>query len=174
MGRPSDYSEQLADIICERMICGADDKPESLRSICRDDGMPALGTVMRWLAKHPEFRAQYASAREAQAEVHQEELIEISDNCTDDVQVLMGNDDEGALGRLNHSAVARAKLQVDTRKWVMSKMVPKKYGDKIQQEHTGPDGKPLPAAQQNTVILGDLQGKSLDELTLLFTEKLKS
>jgi len=136
--------------------------------------MPALGTVMRWLAKHPEFREQYRAAREAQSEVHQEELLEISDNCTDDVQILMGNEEQTEIGRINHSAIARAKLQIDTRRWIMSKMQPKKYGDKIQQEHTGPDGKPLPAAQQNTVILGDLQGKSLDELTMLFTEKLKS
>ncbi|QEL14773.1 hypothetical protein PX52LOC_01667 [Limnoglobus roseus] len=174
MGRASEYSQELADIICERMICGADDKPESLRSICRDDGMPRLGTVMRWLAKYPEFREQYRAAREAQAEVHHEEILEISDNCTDDVQTLLGNDDETTLGRINHSAVARAKLQVDTRKWIMSRMVPKKYGDKIQQLHSDPDGKPLPAAQQNTVFLGDLQGHSLDELTRLFTEKLKS
>jgi hypothetical protein len=129
-GRPSDYNETIADLICGRMICGYDDKPESLRSICRDDGMPALGTVMRWLAKHPEFREQYRAAREAQAEVHQEELLEISDNCTDDVQFLLGTEDEGAIGRINHSAIARAKLQVDTRKWIMSKMQPKKYGDK--------------------------------------------
>ena len=173
MGRTSDYSEEIADKICGRMICGADDRPESLRSICRDDDMPALGTVMRWLAKYPEFREQYRAAREAQAEVHQEELIEIADNCTDDVQMLVGSEEDGQ-GRINHSAIARAKLQIDTRRWVMSKMAPKKYGDKIQQEHTGPDGKPLPSSQQNTVILADLQSKSLDEITKLFTEKLKS
>jgi acyl-CoA thioesterase FadM len=73
---------------------------------------------------------------------------------------------------VNHSAIARAKLQVDTRKWIMSKMAPKKYGEKIQQELTGPDGKPLPAGQ-TTVVVADLQTKSLDELTKLFTEKLK-
>jgi hypothetical protein len=129
MSRPSDYSEAIADLICERMVCGKDDKPESLRAICREDGMPALGTVMRWLAKHHEFREQYARAREAQAEVHHEEILEISDDCTDDVQVLMGNEEDGAISRINHSAIARAKLQIDTRKWIMGKMQPKKYGD---------------------------------------------
>ncbi len=128
-GRPSDYSEEIASTICERMVCGMDDKPESLRSICRDDGMPDLKTVMRWLAKNEGFRQQYALAREAQAEVHQEEIIEISDNCTDDVQVLLGTEEDG-ISRVNHSAIARARLQIDTRKWIMSKMVPKKYGDK--------------------------------------------
>ncbi len=129
MSRPSDYNEEIAARICERMVCGKDDKPESLRSICRDDGMPALGTVMRWLAKHHEFREQYRASREAQAEVHHEEILEISDDCTDDVLMLMGNEEDGALARINHSAIARAKLQIDTRKWIMGKMQPKKYGD---------------------------------------------
>ena len=137
MARPSDYNETIADAICERMVCGTDEKPESLRAICRDPGMPALGTVMRWLAKHPEFREQYRAAREAQSEVHQEELLEISDNCTDDVQLLLGNDEQTEIGRIDHSAIARAKLRIDTRKWIMSKMAPKKYGDKIQTEHSG-------------------------------------
>lgn len=171
MGRPTDYNEQIADVICERMVCGKDDKPESLRSICRDDGMPALGTVMRWLAKYPEFREQYASAREAQSEVHQEELLEISDNCTDDVQMLLGSEDVG-MGRINHSAIARAKLQIDTRKWVMSKMAPKKYGDKSSTEISGPNGGPIHTA--NTAVVTDLQNLSLDEITRLFTERLKS
>jgi hypothetical protein len=171
MGRPSDYSEEIADAICERMVCGTDEKPESLRSICRADGMPSLGTVMRWLAKHPEFRLQYASAREAQSEVHQEELLEISDNCADDVQILLGDEEQTELGRINHSAIARAKLQIDTRKWVMSKMQPKKYGDKLSAELSGPNGAPIQTA--SVTASTDLQGMSLDEITRLFTEKLK-
>jgi hypothetical protein len=137
MGRPTDYNQDIADRICERMICGQNDKPESLRSICRDEIMPSTGTVMRWVAKHPEFQEQYRAAREAQVEVHHEEILEISDNCTDDVQMILGNAEEGELGRINHSAVARAKLQVDTRKWIMSKMAPKKYGEKVQVENSG-------------------------------------
>jgi hypothetical protein len=172
-GRPSDYNETIADMICERMVCGKDDKPESLRSICRDEGMPPLGTVMRWLAKYPEFREQYASAREAQAEVQQEELLEISDNCTDDILTLLGNEEEGSLGRINHSAIARAKLQIDTRKWVMSKMSPKKYGDRLSAELSGPNGGPIATANAN-IVASELSALSLDEITRLFTERLKS
>jgi hypothetical protein len=150
MGRPSDYNAEIADIICGRMVCGVDDKPESLRSICRDDEMPALGTVMRWLTKYPEFREQYTAAREAQSEVHHEEILEISDNCTDDVQMLLGNEDGDGPARINHSAIARAKLQIDTRKWVMSKMQPKKYGESttIKGDPENPIG---PAAVSVTV-----------------------
>jgi hypothetical protein len=129
-GRPSSYTKELGEVICIRMVCGKDDQPESLRSICRDDGMPELRTVMRWLIKHEEFCQQYRAAREAQQEMHQEELKEIADDCTDDVQILMGNED-GAVARINQSAIARAKLRIDTRKWIMSKMQPKKYGEKL-------------------------------------------
>jgi hypothetical protein len=129
-GRPSSYTPELGEEICARMICGKGDQPESLRSICREDGMPDLKTVMRWLVKNDEFRQQYALAREAQQEMHQEEIKEIADDCTDDVQMLMGDGDADAPARINQSAIARAKLRIDTRKWIMSKMVPKKYGDK--------------------------------------------
>jgi hypothetical protein len=152
-GRPSDFNQNIADRICERMICGADDKPESLRSICRDDEMPAMGTVMRWLAKYPDFRDQYARTREAQAEVQQEEILEISDNCTDDVQLLIGSED-GGLGRINHSAIARAKLQIDTRKWLMSKMQPKKYGDKTVLSND-PEN-PLPSGNVTVAVTPDV------------------
>jgi hypothetical protein len=128
-GRPSSYTPELGEDICARMICGKNDQPESLRSICSEDGMPDLKTVMRWLVKNDEFRQQYASAREAQQEMHQEEIKEIADNCSDDVQAILGNEDDGIL-RVNHSAIARARLQIDARKWLMSKMAPKKYGDK--------------------------------------------
>jgi hypothetical protein len=153
-GRASDYNEEIAGRICERMICGKDDKPESLRSICREADMPALGTVMRWLAKHPEFREQYRAAREAQSEVHQEELLEISDNCTDDIQMLLGDDEKTEIGRINHSAIARAKLQIDTRKWVMSKMQPKKYGDSTTIK--GDPEAPLAPASVSLTVTPDL------------------
>lgn len=129
----SAYTKALGEAICDRLICGKDDKPESLRSICRDEGMPKLATVMRWLSKHKEFREQYAHARELQQEHSLEEIIEIADNCTDDVIFLTSEDShgEGAKPAIKHSAIARARLQIDTRKWAMSKLAPKKYGDKL-------------------------------------------
>src|ERR1700722_2059884 len=94
-GRPSSYTPEIGELICSRMVCGDNGHPESLRSICREEGMPDLKTVMRWLQKYQEFRQQYMSAREAQQELHHEELKEIADNCTDDVRMLLGSDDGG-------------------------------------------------------------------------------
>lgn len=161
VGRPSGYSVELGELICQRLVCGKDDKPESLRSICLDDDMPSMTSVMRWLAKEEEFRQQYARARELQQEVRLEEIHEIADNCTDDVIFLTTDDDsgEGAKPVIKHSAIQRARLQIDTRKWAMSKMAPKKYGDKITQEVGGIDGKPINQAITVTFVKPPVDGQ---------------
>lgn len=134
MGRPSDYSTETVEAICIRIADG-----ESLRSVCRDEQMPDKTTVLRWLKDHEEFRTQYASAREAQADHFAEQIIEISDDSSGDVVV----DEENGAVRQNAEFVNRSRLRVDTRKWLMARMAPKKYGDKITQEVTGADGAPL-------------------------------
>lgn len=100
--------------------------------------MPGKSTVMRWLDAHAEFRDQYARAREAQADYWAEEIIEISDDGSNDTYK-----DEDGHERTNQDVIARSRLRVDTRKWLMARMAPKKYGDKITQEVTGADGAPL-------------------------------
>jgi hypothetical protein len=125
------YPASTRQEICRRLADG-----ESLRKICSSEGMPSKWTVLEWLAKDEEFAAQYARARELQAELYLDEIIAISDDSALDTEI----DPETGAERTNHEVVARAKLRVDTRKWAMSKMAPKKYGDKIQNEHTGPNG----------------------------------
>src|SRR5215211_1525921 len=134
MGRPSDYSSEIACQICARMGEG-----ESLRSICRDDAMPSLATVFRWLAGDPEFREQYARAMDARATHLAEEIIEISDDSSGDAVT----DPETGDVRMDAEFVARSRLRVDSRKWLAARMSPRKYGDKITQEHTGADGGPI-------------------------------
>lgn len=101
---------------------------------------------MNWLAKgaaktkpYESFLAQYAIAREAQAELYADEIIDISDDSTQDDLF----NDEGKRV-LNAEWVARSKLRVDARKWIASKLLPKKYGEKIQQELSTKDDKPIP------------------------------
>lgn len=136
MARPSDYSQATADAICARLADG-----ESLRAICRDDGMPDKSTVFRWLAAHEAFRDQYAHARELQAEEMFEDLLDIADDGTRDTYV-----DGDGKERTDTDVIARAKLRVDTRKWMLARMAPKKYGDKVTQELTGADGAPITIA----------------------------
>ncbi|MCX2589848.1 DNA packaging protein [Proteus penneri] len=124
MGRPTDYMPEVAEDICNLLMLG-----ESLRSICKRPGMPAIRTVMYWLQRNDDFMQQYARAREIQAELLAEEIIEIADDSSGDVIV----DDDGK-EQTNHERVARSRLRVDARKWYASKLAPKRYGDRIQHE----------------------------------------
>jgi hypothetical protein len=110
--------------------------------------MPSKTTVMRWLAAHAEFRDQYAGAREAQADYYAEEIVEISDDGTNDWMERKRGDGETEEVE-NKEVLNRSRLRVDTRKWLMARMAPKKYGDRITQELTGKDGGPIETANHS-------------------------
>jgi hypothetical protein len=136
MGRPSSYTAELAANICERLASG-----ESLKAICRDEAMPDERSVRRWALNDVEgFAPRYAQAREIQAFSMADELLEIADDASNDWMVREGKTE------LNGEHVQRSRLRSDTRKWLLSKMLPKVYGDKITQEHTGADGGPIEVA----------------------------
>jgi hypothetical protein len=130
-GRPSIFTQELAALICSRMADG-----ESLRSICRDEEMPSTATVFRWLAADVPFRDQYTRAMDSRADAFAEEILQIADDDSDDEV----RDPETGNTRMNTEFVARSRLKVDTRKWLMARMAPKRYGDKVTQEISGPDG----------------------------------
>lgn len=133
MGRPSSFTQETADAICDRLASG-----ESLRLVCADEGMPNRTTVLRWLDGNADFRSQYARAREAQADHMADEILSIADDGLNDTY----RDDDGNV-RTDTDVIARSKLRVDARKWLAAKMAPKKYGDKIEQVHANPDGSAL-------------------------------
>lgn len=138
MGRPSKFTQAIADEICEGLIEG-----RSLRSICLGDNMPSSGTVCRWLGENEAFRDQYARARDAQADTLADELLDIADDGSNDW--MERHDAEGGnIGwRENGEALGRSKIRIDTRKWIAAKLKPKKYGEKIDHEHTGKGGGPI-------------------------------
>ena len=113
MSRPSTYTPEIADEICSRLIAG-----ESLRRICKDDHLPAVSTVCLWVVDNREgFSEQYARARQAQGTMMADQIAEIADTGSGDV--------------------SRDRLRGDTRKWYLSKVLPKLYGDKVEVEHSG-------------------------------------
>ena len=140
IGRPSKYSEDLAAQICLRLSEG-----ESLRAICRDDAMPDKATVFRWLAdeKRQSFRDQYARARDAQTDHFADEILEIADDGSNDWMERFDKDGEKSGWQLNGEHVQRSRVRIDTRKWLMARMSPRKYGDRVAMEHSGPDGGPI-------------------------------
>ena len=127
IGRPSLYSEKLGLAICRQIVEG-----RSLRRICQAKNMPGMTTVMRWLAAHEPFREQYARARELQAEKLFEECLEIADASEGDVKAMADGRRVVDLENIN-----RSRLRVDTRKWMVSKLAPKKYGDRVEHEVSG-------------------------------------
>lgn len=111
---------------------------ESLREICRTKGYPAESTVRLWAVTDRDgFAAFYARAREAQVDRWAEEIVEIADDASNDWMERKNGD--GTTSKVpDQENINRSRLRVDTRKWLMSKIAPKKYGEKITQEHTGP------------------------------------
>lgn len=145
-GRPSHFTQNLADLICERICDG-----ESLRSICSNESMPGRTTVFRWLAEIEDFRNQYARAREIQADTLFEEILEIADDSTRDTITKEGRDGE-SYETANSEWINRSRLRVDARKWMASKLAPKKYGERIT--HTGDEGAPIPLVLNGSDVHG--------------------
>jgi hypothetical protein len=137
-GRPSTYSQEIADEVCRRLAGG-----ESLRAICRDEGIPDESTVRLWALDDREgFATQYARAREVQYLAIADELLEIADDGRNDWMQRRGNDERGGW-ELNGEHIQRSRVRIDTRKWMLSKMLPKVYGDKTEVAVTGANGGPL-------------------------------
>lgn len=124
-GRPTIYSEEVAAEICSRIASG-----ESVRSIGRDPKMPAFQTIMLWLVdgKHNDFLDQYAVARKIQAEALADEIFDIADDGSNDWMERNGKDDAPGYSA-NGEHIQRSRLRVDTRKWYLSKVLPR-FADK--------------------------------------------
>lgn len=115
MPKQSEYSADKADAICQLIADGA-----TLRGICARSDMPSSATVCRWLAANVEFRLQYTAAREAQAEIILDEVLAIADEA-----ITAATPAEAAV------AVHRNKLRIDARKWLIGRLAPKRYGERL-------------------------------------------
>ena len=125
-GRPSLYSQEYADSICDHIASG-----RSLVSWCNEGDRPSYTSVMRWLDAHESFRENYARARQDQADFLAEEIVQIADDGSNDTYLT----EDGP--KTNQDVIARSRLRVDARKWYASKLAPKKYGEKVEATHTG-------------------------------------
>lgn len=126
------FDQAVADLICEDLIEG-----KSLRSILRNnEHLPSAPTIFKWLGENAAFADQYARAREAQADTLFDETLDIADDSSKDWEERkhFAGDDESP--QVNGEAIARAKLRIDTRKWIAAHLRPKKYGEKIGVDQT--------------------------------------
>ena len=122
-GRPSEYTAAIGEYICARLADG-----ETLTQICRTRGLPTRQTVHRWRMRNPAFDDQYMRARCIGMEAMSDDMLAIADDDTLDTL---------PDGSPNHASVGRARLQVDTRKFLLAKLAPRVYGDRVEVEHTG-------------------------------------
>ncbi len=125
-GRPSDYTQELADKICSQLSEGI-----SLRTVCLADDMPDKSTIFRWFREKPIFKDQYVQAKEESADAQHEDLAEIGNEAIIEAKTV----NEKAA----NAVVSAYKLKADNLKWSMSKMKPKKYGDKLDLSNNGKD-----------------------------------
>lgn len=137
-GRPTTYTDKLAKDICLLIAEGL-----SLRSIAAAEGMPSKSTIMRWLAQREDFRDQYARAKELQADALAEEMLDIADDAANDWMEIHDKDGKSAGFKLNGEHVQRSRLRIEARKWLLSKLQPKKYGDRLDLNHGGQPENPL-------------------------------
>lgn len=120
MARPSSFTQEVADFICEQISEG-----KSLRSICNEEDMPSVTTVMRWLKSGVEFREQYARSKDDSADAHAERIHQLAEEAIE-----------------NPDKANAYRVAIDAFKWTASKLKPKKYGDKLALGGD-PDGVPV-------------------------------
>jgi hypothetical protein len=98
--------------------------------------MPSVQTVFSWMRRFPKFLEQYARAKEESADALTDEMLEIADNARNDWMERHGKDDAGWVANGEH--IQRSRVRIDTRKWLASKLKPKKYGERM--DLTNSDG----------------------------------
>jgi hypothetical protein len=113
-GRPTILNDRLIDEVCVRLSQGV-----SMRSVCRDDDMPCMATIWRWLRENDNFAKRYTAAKQESADAMIEDILAISDQ-----------DDE-------EESTNRSRLRVDTRKWIAAKLRPEKYSEKLDLTPSG-------------------------------------
>lgn len=121
-GRPSIYTLELAKKICDAVATN----PLSIGRICkRNPGFPHVDTVFTWKREKPEFSEMYAKAKRDQIEVLVDEILDISDDASEDYYTNSKGEEI-----FDSEHVQRSRLKIDTRKWYAAKLAPRVYGDK--------------------------------------------
>jgi len=166
----------LSEFVCKEL-----EKGRTLQDICRSrKDLPDSSTFVQWVMDDtpPGLARRYAQARESGYKLLADEIIELT-NQTHEWVTIHKQDSEGVylfengeplldkiLMPLNSDVIAHRRLQIDTRKWILSKVLPKIYGDKVTQEHVGANGGPITIAAVNVKNLNDVELEQMEQLML--------
>lgn len=131
-GRPSDYNEEIADEIINTISsCSI-----GLRSLCdMNDHWPDVSTLLRWVQTNNVFYERYIRAKQCQAEFLVSEILDIADDGSNDFMTIVKGDNEYEME--NKEVTNRSKLRVETRRWIIERLLPKQYGTSTKIEHSG-------------------------------------
>lgn len=124
IGRPSDYNEEIAG----KILTAIATTRVGLATICKEEGFPVPSTVYLWLTQNASFSERYARAKEDQLQILEDEILEIADNTQ--LGVIVTDKGDGTTERKQADMIEHRKLRIESRKWLMGKLKPKKYGDK--------------------------------------------
>lgn len=179
IGRPRLYDR---DVVSDHIIAELA-KGRSLLNICTTDpGVPDTGTFLQWVHEDDPagLSVRYAHARDLGYRRMGDEILELSNKKGEWVDVqdldvdgrpLLDEDGKPILKKvympLNSDVIAHTRLQIDTRKWLLAKMLPKVYGEKVTNEHTGKDGGPI---QMAAVDFKNLSDEELDKMQQLLSK----
>ena len=128
------FNQEIADRICTLLV----ESDDSLRTICKAEGI-RIGMILEWANSVPEFALQYARARAIKLDAMAEDLMEIAD--TPQMGEIRTVKADGSEEVKKADMIEHRRLRVDSRKWYLSKLAPKKFGDKLGL--TDGDGGPL-------------------------------
>lgn len=139
------YDDKLATEFCERMCKG-----EAPTQICQDPRMPSYPTIIRWtLSDDPKleaFRIMYEESKKIMWLYHADQMLDLSDNSANDYMDRYNKFTEETERVFDNENVQRSKLRIDTRKWLLAKMLPHVFGEKVDVSIGGRDGKPIAIA----------------------------
>lgn len=134
--RPKNWDLVTAKLFCQKVAEGQL-LVKAMHEMVEEKHIPTINWINKWKGGYDFFRAMLDLAKQERTEAFFEEIVEIADDATDDAVM-------GANGpMINGKAIRRAELMINTRKFVMAKSNPTRYGDKTQMEITGKDGKDL-------------------------------
>ena len=154
MPAPKEYDrDKIMDYICDALATSSRGLGNILNEAKDElDKAPTYSQVMRWIDEDEALRDRYARAKEAQADFMADEMLDIADDGRNDWMAKQNGSGE-PYEVLNSEVIQRSKIRIDTRKWLASKLKPKKYSEKLQQELSGPDGGPISFNRIERVII---------------------
>lgn len=153
-GRPTLFNEEITEEICKKISTSG----KGIKRLCRENPhWPCEDTIFEWLKVHKSFSERYAQAKRLQIEVIVDEIIDIADNSSEDYY--KNKDGEMVL---DNEHIQRARLRIDTRKWLAAKLAPKVYGEllKIEKDNSETEEELKKAKELVNKLMADLHGRT--------------